>query len=293
MSIVKSAVVLHGGIGNQLFQWSYGHFLQSRGKKIDFVFLNKEYLIEHTRKSLGNILSDCDHGSFQEKTLSRYKILRVVTDPTSAFNPLHKMKWFLDNSTNYPFSFKNIYSRFHLGYYQNAKMVNQVGQILFDHLLSDLYGEELNPIEKMLCGQEILHIRQGDTKTPQNLMGVGVLDRTYYSSLPSKGDNKRFALTDDMDGAKELLKGLDIDGLFGPDQVDVRSALRIMGNSSSLFTANSTLSWWGGFLAIHRNGRVFIPDPFFRNIEPRTDDAFHFPGFNLLNSSFMEPNPGN
>jgi hypothetical protein len=284
----KSRVVLHGGFGNQLFQWAYGHFLQSKGSQIDYVFIDKDYLIEHTKKSLGTVLSDCEHGTFIFEQISQNRVLRILGDPTNRFNPLSKFYSYLVDSTDDPFNFETSKSRNHLGYYQNAKMISIMEETIYFHLVTDLYKIQLSPLEERLQGQEIVHIRQGDTKTIHNIQKIGVLDRNYYLSLPPKLTNARYVLTDDPEGARVILEGIDVDGIFGPKHVDAVSALRIMGNASILFTANSTLSWWGGFLAIHRGGRVFIPKPFFLNVNPDPKDAFHYPGFNELPSSFLK-----
>jgi hypothetical protein len=139
-------------------------------------------------------------------------------------------------------------------------------------------------------GTQIVHIRQGDTLEASNRKRIGVLSRRYYENLPSKGGEKRYVITDDSVGASKLLRGLDVDEIYGPDKVDAIAALRIMSNASKLFTANSTLSWWGGFLAIHRGGEVVLPHPFFRNISPDPGNSFIFPEFKTLTSSFMVEN---
>jgi hypothetical protein len=69
--------------------------------------------------------------------------------------------------------------------------------------------------------------------------------------------------------------------------LNVYQALAVMGRSSRLFTANSTLSWWGGFLAEGQGGNVVIPNPFFKNTQPAPGNAFQFPNFETLPSFFL------
>lgn len=284
----KSKVILHGGIGNQLFQWSFGHYLNLSGRQIDYLFMGKDYVIEHTRNSLSTLLTDCQHGNFQFEDVSRNQVSKIFKDPSSRFNPFSKFSSYLIDSRDEPFSCHESFSRNYLGYFQNSEMVSKVRAEVYGHLVSDLYRDTPNAIEETLNGQEIVHIRQGDTKTLQNIQRVGILSRHYYISLPPKRAERRYVLTDDPDEARRMFKGIDIDGIFGPEQVNVLSALRIMGNASTLYTANSTLSWWGGFLAIHRQGSVYIPHRFFKNVKPEPHNAFHFPGFKILPSNFVE-----
>jgi len=56
-----------------------------------------------------------------------------------------------------------------------------------------------------------------------------------------------------------------------------------------MISANSTLSWWGGYLALKRGAASFIPYPWFKNWTPEVGSAFNFPGFKILPAAFIAP----
>jgi hypothetical protein len=271
------AVVLHGGMGNQLFQWAYGHSLAAKGFPVNFVFYEKPYLLDHTRESLEKYLYKCEHGDFLKVKLSRNKLIRVLQDPTHPRNIKTKINKKLRNTLQEPFTILPGLraTEIYFGYYQNSSMVYELKDELIPELLTCLENRELSKLEKQLEGSEVIHIRQGDTKTPKNMERVGVLDSLYYSNLPKRRSDSRIVVTDDVLGAKVMLSNHDVDGVYG--------------QSSTLFTANSTLSWWGGVLAQSYGSTVYIPEPFFRNMNPAPGSAFNYPGFNRLPSSFLSP----
>jgi hypothetical protein len=51
--------------------------------------------------------------------------------------------------------------------------------------------------------------------------------------------------------------------------------------------ANSTLSWWGGFLASRRGSLVISPNPFYSTLDEKTNDLLQAKYFKLSNSEFL------
>lgn len=293
---VTAKVILHGGLGNQLFQWAYGHQFTFHGREIQFVFFKKPYVIEHTSTSLSGFMLTCSHGTFTESKLPNSRIARIFLDPTNRKNLFRKFPKFLNDTISDPFLNLNpgtvLDSRYYFGYYQNWSLVERVGKILKAELWEALELRERTPLEMELEHVEVIHIRQGDTTTAKNLQTIGVLNSNYYGNLPAKKTAHRIVLTDDVEGASRVLSGIQVDAIFGPADLDVYQTLGVMARASVLFTANSTLSWWGGFLANSRGADVYIPMPFFRDLSPRPELAFAYPGFKHLNSRFIDSKEG-
>lgn len=287
----KHKVILHGGLGNQLFQWAYGHQLSLLGYQVEFVFFHKEYILEHTKTSLGSFLPSCSHGKFVEVVLPRQRAVRIFLDPTHGKYVFRKFPRHLQDTTVNPFlgfdAEAAIRSRNHFGYYQNSNSIQNIEGVLTSELWGALKLRQRTSLELELEGTEVIHIRQGDTRTANNMRTVGVLSSNYYSQLPRKTSTTRIVLTDDIEGAKKVLSGTQVDAVFGPDDLDAYQALAVMAHASSLFAANSTLSWWGGLLAQQRGAHVYIPEPFFRKFDPNPGLAFAFSGFELMESHFL------
>ena len=137
---------------------------------------------------------------------------------------------------------------------------------------------------------EVIHIRQGDTTTSENKKRVGVLSDTFYKNILSRNSelSYRVVITDDVEGAKQVLHGISVDAIFGPRELDPWQSLYLMAHSKRLIMANSTFSWWGGFLALLKGAEVIIPEPFFNSPELDTRGALNYPGFATTKSHFVE-----
>ena len=181
--------------------------------------------------------------------------------------------------------------KYHQGYFQNHEIVSVVKEVVVPELIKSLFSRKsaTSELEKKLFGAQIIHVRQGDTMTPQNMQRVGVLSSEYYFNIPKRSDVLNIVLTDDPTGAKKIIDHRKVDAFLGPEELDVAATLRVRANASSLYAANSTLAWWGGVLAKDKGAEVYIPKPFFRNVNPKPGVAFDFPGFKFFRSKFMDP----
>jgi hypothetical protein len=286
------SIILHGGIGNQLFQWSFGHYLYLKGFRTRYVFFEKPYSLLHASESLGKFLDNCPHGNFQNIQLPSNRILAVLKDPSHQKSPKRLFPKLLSNTEYDPFFVKSysLKEKYHLGYFQNHEIVSFVREAVVPELMNSLFSKKSATLEleNELSGAQVIHVRQGDTMTTRNMGRVGVLSSEYYADIPKRTGVLNIVLTDDPAGAKKIIDNRKIDAFLGPEELDVAATLRVMAHASSLYAANSTLAWWGGILAQSKGAEVHIPKPFFRNVNPRPGHAFDFPGFKFLESKFME-----
>lgn len=284
-------VVLHGGAGNQLFQWAYAHHLHSLGHEVRCLFVNKKYSIQHASVCISNFVKDCDELEIKHLDIPDERLLGALRDPTHTKNPISFFTKSVSNNLNNPFEYKGDWklAKYQIGYYQNSQMVFSQREHLLSHLeecLNELSNPKKN--ESELYGSQIIHIRQGDTMTIENRRRVGVLNTTYYESLILDKSRPVFVLTDDVYGAKKIVGKLKVDGFYGPNELSVPETLKVMSKSARLYCANSTLAWWGGVLAEKNGSEVYIPNPFFLNVHPKPGRAFLYPGFRSLPSKFLD-----
>ena len=288
---LKTKIILHGGLGNQLFQWVFGHRVGICGSEIEFIFYQRENNVSHAKTSLKEFLSNCQHGHFLEPIKSQSKLKRVIQDPTFSRNPFRFLPSYTLSTDSNPFLQVSpeiaAKKKFNFGYYQNWRLVEPIAGVIGPEIWQALDERVKTERETELYGSEVIHIRQNDTKSQDHKLKLGLLSEDYYQSLPKRSDLRRIVLTDDVKGAREVLKGIEIDEIFGPEQLDTYETLGVMANSASLFTANSTLSWWGGFLAQGHGAIVYIPNPFFREFCPDPKLSFAYPGFRMIKSDFL------
>jgi hypothetical protein len=131
-----------------------------------------------------------------------------------------------------------------------------------------------------------VHVRRGDYV---NHPTFGLLSRQYFrNALLSIEDSLRpiFIFSD----SKVDLRDFVPEHLLQMSQVCQESfsatqVLYLMSRCSDLILSNSSLSWWGGWLATQRGSQVFAPHPWFLN-EIQSSN-FYPPEWFKLQSNFV------
>ena len=288
------SIYVSGGIGNQLFQIAFRHYVNLMQNSL--VTMKKPKLnsgLPHTRLSFFEIDFGCEHCEY--RIHQGFASINELFDPWASRNNIEKMlyKRFQDYR-NQPFidpkdiDFSSSKANY-LGYFQNKAFVQPIGSILFNEFFLELSNRVKTSIGHS-TDVEVIHIRQGDTNTPANKKRVGVLSETFYKNILSRNSelSHRVVITDDVEGAKQVLQGISVDEIFGPRELDPWQSLHLMAQSKRLIMANSTFSWWGGFLALFKGAEVIIPEPFFNSPELDTRGALNYPGFSTAKSHFVE-----
>lgn len=288
----KPTVYLSGGVGNQLFQVAFAHYLNKlTGLKTLVVKQKLIAAVKHTEISFFSKHWKCNHCIFKIHTGAQ-TINRIFNpwDQTtfgkrSKFIDLRHSPFInpqeieIDNS-------KNCY----IGYFQNkeyvifseAELESEIRKVL-------LFKQTVNEKTLKFQNAEVIHIRQGDTNTEFNRKRVGILDSSYYQDLLGNTNSSRLriVLTDDLEGARKILNGIKVDCIIGPEDLNPWESLQVMAQCQRLIAANSTFSWWGGFLASKKGAEVVIPKPFFVSPQLAMGDSLKYPGFDESPSSFI------
>lgn len=131
-----------------------------------------------------------------------------------------------------------------------------------DQKYFEKYGNDI----KTLFGDGIkfkpevaIHIRRGDYV--ENTFYVDLLKTNYYQKAMEMFPNSRFLIfSDDIEFCKSQFIGDEFSFSEGNDELD---DLNSMAGCSSQIIANSSYSWWAGFLNPNPNKIVVYPKDWF------------------------------
>lgn len=283
----RTTIYLGGGLGNQIFQFAFAHYsaiqldkctnvVKIQGSnKLPHEAINLIEMVETCRHC--SLYSICDSSRLSENPWSRrvsrfslFGILDYRNDP------------FIDSVS--PKRVKK--SQVIVGYFQNKNFILPNEKLLENELKSSLSRESFE-LAVESHDLEVIHIRGNDIKTRENRLKIGLLDENYYKRVLSKKTNlTRVVVTDDLEYARALLSKFSVDVYLDNHDLNVFETLKIMGLSTRLIASNSSLSWWGGFLARITSAEVIIPNPFFRSSSLKSKDALNYPGFLQVESTF-------
>jgi len=275
MIIVK----IHGGLGNQMFQYALGQnlsLLHGVPFKIDSSYLSKP---NQSNRSLG-----LHH--FQTK------MLEATPGEIAAYqSPFQKI---LDRAKPYSQK-KNIVERsntfdpdilkrqdgFFIGYWNTEKYFkNNEQAIRNDFKLAKPFGSAAENMRVKIASEPnsaSLHIRRGDYVSIEKVAQVlGALPLSYYekamSEILAKNPNVHFFIfSDDINWAKENLKNNNMTFVSSPDIPDYEE-LVLQSLCLHNIIANSTFSWWGAWLNENPQKIVIAPKKWFADDSKNTAD---------------------
>lgn len=292
-SFPVSRVLASHGLGNQLFQFTFAHFL--KGQNHSVTFENNPIWspgLHFTSKSLS---ASCDHVTFiNHPTISHTSVLGRVLFKTNLALPIsrrilkvRKLKTYSEPS-EYKFSFNpNVLkltkeNRLFSGhwihweyvYHERETAVRDILNYLDSYLLPEAL---LNKSQTNI----VLHVRRGDYFNRGNDQLLGVISSHSYLRLIENlrqelGLINLITVSDDFELAKNPLYRNKFGRILTPNICNEWQALSLMAKADYVISANSTFSWWGALFAAMNGGVGIIPKYFYKNLN--TNDAFSFPG---------------
>ena len=292
-------ILVNGGLGNQLFQFAYAHRRTSKNGKIQLVRDSKPR--EDRPFELDALVKTCTHKSVIKVTAPIYLKYRLAVVRRLASHQLPTLAKvaqaiFRTNLEMMPFTYIDLMqdrmnSRTSAGYFQHWRFVDESWDTFGKDLTSTLSKVELPKFLDLAVKESlVVHVRQGDLNNVKESMGI--LSLEYYLDAieflrKKTGKHKTIILTDDVNGAMKTFLGQEIDKFVGPESLNAWETLKLMSISPNLITANSTLSWWGGYVAGKSGSNVVMPKPWFRNWHEEVGDAFYFDGVSVMSSKYQ------
>jgi hypothetical protein len=299
--LLKRNVFINAGLGNQLFQYSFAHH-DALDKELEINISIDSQPREDRPFELNPLLEFCTHqrGSIKKtnrpvfigrtrKILSRLLPTYIQSIASELLIPNFEV-------TQFDYRKKRIRnSGLIVGYFQHWNLVEDAWRTFGPEIQSLIEKTAKNSlvIRRLLSESKplvVAHVRRGDLVNLTSTMGV--LDFSYYENalkqIPAmRNGYKLIVVTDDITGAKPITNLLLPDEVLGPRELNSLETLTLMSMSDFVISANSTLSWWGGYLALKRGATSFIPFPWFKNWTPEVGSAFNFPGFKILPAAFI------
>lgn len=257
---------LSGRLGNQLFQWAYSHCLYDKYSIRTQLFYDKS----HNGKNHLSILErNCSH-CYEIKKMNSLGLLLKSIDRFASNRKIQELiyKFRIYRTYNsYEFPRLEFQKPFLIsGFYINSSVVMKNEEILFSEIMSTIIGL----LDKKLIENkyQVFHLRRGDYL--MSASDYGCLSLKYYER-ERKNDMDVYLTTDEENISKEIIDVLKPTKIFTPKNSNAWDALALMAFSENLVMANSTLSWWGGFLASKLGAVVIAPSPFYKNISVEED----------------------
>tara|TARA_Y100001978_G_scaffold199320_1_gene213433 strand:+ start:223 stop:1071 length:849 start_codon:yes stop_codon:yes gene_type:complete len=265
--MAKSTLLIHGGLGNQLFQFFFAlNKLNGNTKLLRIIIAKKKSLHQLDifdvlkKKEIENI-TIIRINSFFYKLISKInfipqliiKKLNILTDNNS-FSQLKSKK--------NPFI---IY-----GYFQDLRLLNT--EIISDFIIEDLLAKKyLNSKERTLG----IHIRRGDYLKKDHISTHGLISIKYIFERFTKifHEFKIVKIYSDSDIKDEFLKyskkylGEDylkktsLTFSFDNKMADKDVFLDI-GKNEVLICTNSTFSYWAGFISLSVK-KIYLPNQWY------------------------------
>lgn len=282
-------IQLEGGLGNQLFIWAMAHsVVQETQKPVELVYFKDKSTREDRPIEIIDLTSYCKHAISISRGSWSAHVLRAV-DKIATIKGLQRFDFqhflgirTMKESFDLPATLKG--TKLLRGYFQNIQMVSQSQEIVYDELQSHLksFEEPENPERRKR--ELVIHIRRGDSTHISKEWGI--LDFNYYQKIVGN-EKDATILTDDISFFSEIKTFFPAAEILSPRECNSWQALKLMTNAKHLVMANSTLSWWSGWLMSQESGKCTFPYPW-RPGNIKLTEQLIFNGATLTSSQFTD-----
>ena len=257
-------IPLMGGLGNQLFQFSIGLYLNKvLNLKPLFSLAGLQVKTNTTRKyQLYDLL---DKGSLSSLNRLHFALIRSIAVIVPSIFVIE------NGPSDTPVNRVTPNTKLLVGYFQRHTYVDSVKTEMLSALSSSSVFSRIIPSERK--DEIAVHIRYGDyLQDPATKQAHGLSSMSYYvqavNVLRSKHIYKRIVIY--SDDSEQALS--DFVSEFGESDIDVIAFnganefddLRGMATSAGIVISNSSFSWWAAWIGHNTIGSsVIAPKPWF------------------------------
>jgi glycosyltransferase involved in cell wall biosynthesis len=308
---LKTSIYMAGGLGNQLFQLSYGLHI-SKSANLELIGASKE--LHQIINTYNNTISNSESNSrillreeknYLEKKLRNFLLSRKREARRNSLEQIfqRQVSFLVRNILSKIAQVQEVYVASEtgfggdevifpngdvacIGYFQSFKYTGAFETKIAELLLNAIQeNSKLNDLISEANKKHIVavQIRLGDYKLKSN-MHFGVITCEYLRKSLSLINNtvdfdEIWVFSDDIQAAKEIFPDVNqpirwmADKSFGSLE-----NLLLLSQASSFIISNSTFGWWGAALSMKPNKFVICPSPWFKQLsEPKclVPDSWH------------------
>lgn len=284
-------LTFEGGLGNQMFQYTFGRYIESLFNEPVFFDISK-YKFESNEEREFELFSFNLNHQWKQLPLKRNRISRmglqyilycIITAPYIKLNSyriknqkntifnnayqklINSIGFYRVHYGPYKIPHKSIYPvKTIRGHWFWPEMVKKMDTIIRKELkvikpISETNQAFLNQIKT--TNSVGVHIRRGDYVT----LGLVVCDINYYIKCIEKmktltNNPVFFIFSDDIKWVKENLKLKDTQLVFIDNNNSSPDDMRLLYSCNHFIMSNSTFSWWGAYLGECPNKKVIVPE---------------------------------
>ncbi len=269
MKVVK----VIGGLGNQMFQYSFYLALKKKHNNVKLdassfkTYTLHAYQLENVF-NLKHLVHSFNVNSTAIRFLRRILKLDVILEDTFYHPKVLEMKGW------------NYYS----GYWASEKYFIEIEQDVRDSFKfkNELADKNKDISDRIFNSNSVsIHVRRGDyleTEINRKLYG-NICTLGYYEQaiklIKQKVENPYFFIfSNDIAWCKENLKVENAEYIDWNTGADSYIDMQLMSLCKNNILANSTFSWWGAWLNENKDKMVIVPSKFLNDMTPENMDTF-------------------
>ena len=253
------SVSLHSGLGNQLFQLGFLHYIALLYNAKPFLLQSSTPKTQHTDKNYLNSI------------FKHFSSLYIPME--GVFTVRENIEQRVENWNQRLEEFKKESVLNFTGYFQQWVYMDAIRSSFISSL--DFSAQEHLSEKYNVANKVFVHIRGGDF-LEQRHRELFLDLRKYYKTCESLHTDDEFVIfTNDEPYARQFLLQNNLFARSSFIMEDELGSLYLMSKCKACICANSTFSWWGAYLDVSR--KIYLPSQYFISGHPRFQDLY-FPG---------------
>lgn len=274
-----------GRLGNQLFQWAFAANLSLKNTQKVILFSDKFHSkIDEEMLLTWELLGD-DKVEFKKSDFTGCILVTIdwIVRRSKFLGSTLKRVLGVSDETDKNFKI----SRINRGYFQNSNYVLGNEKYLrsrLDEVLKTVSrrSKKLSEIQSNFPTYQLIHVRLGDYQNSE----FGVISPESYKHLL----NPKIPVLICTNGSEtEVLEIVKLPTAFVIDAsvLNAWETLSLMHDAEIFIGVNSTLSWWGSFLAVGQGKKSFLPNKWRKGETEISDSLLSIPGVKTYETYFL------